>query len=59
MIKCVNCKSDCRDTDRYCRNCGIKIRKPIYYVVMNILIVFFTIDLVLAMLLLIASYIVK
>lgn len=59
MIKCVNCNGDCRDTDKYCRNCGIRIRKSFYYILMNILITIFTIILILTLLLLIVSYIIK
>ena len=59
MIKCINCGNDNRDTDRYCRNCGIKIRTNGYYIILNILTVLFIIALILTVILLIASYIVK
>lgn len=36
MKKCLNCKSDCRDTDAFCRNCGLPIKKNSYYVIINI-----------------------
>lgn len=56
MIKCLNCKKDTRDDDKYCRNCGTKIRKNSYYVILNILNFIFIIILIFIVLLFIASY---
>lgn len=39
MKKCVNCKEDNRDTDTYCRNCGVVIKSNSYYVIINVLTV--------------------
>ena len=35
MKKCVNCQSVNKDTDTFCRNCGAKLHKSIYYVLIN------------------------
>ena len=36
MKKCLNCNSDIRDEDKYCRNCGVKVKKEIYYTIINV-----------------------
>ena len=28
MKECLNCKKVVRDSDKYCRNCGIRVLKP-------------------------------
>ena len=28
MKECINCKKVVRDSDKYCRNCGIRVLKP-------------------------------
>ena len=58
MKKCPNCTNDTRDTDIYCRSCGIKIEKNSYYVLINIFIYFALIGLVLIVALFVASFLV-
>ncbi len=59
MKKCLNCKSDVRDTDRYCRNCGCPIEEDKNYVFTNVLIIFVIIGLIGMIALFIASYLVS
>lgn len=56
MIKCVNCGNSSRDTDIYCRNCGVKIRGSWYYIMISILRYVLIIALVIVVLLFIVSY---
>ena len=36
MKECINCKKVVRDSDRYCRNCGIRVLKPYQNILINI-----------------------
>lgn len=56
MKKCLNCKSDVRDKDIYCRNCGILIKKNSYYVLVNVMIIIISIVILMLIILFIASY---
>ena len=44
MKKCINCESNIRETDKFCRNCGCKVHKNSYYILINFAIKFFNID---------------
>jgi len=41
-MECLNCDNKNQNKDIYCRQCGIKITKPFYYVIVNILIFIFS-----------------
>lgn len=56
MIKCINCKQDCRDGDTFCRTCGIKIESNWHYVLIKIITFIFFLGIIFMILLLIASY---
>ncbi len=56
MKKCLNCKSDNRDTDKYCRNCGCIIYSNSHYVIINVLTVVSFIGLIFVIALFVASY---
>lgn len=56
MRKCVNCNSDYRSDDIYCRNCGVYIHKNNYYVFINILTYMLIIGVIIIFILFIASY---
>lgn len=58
MIKCINCNSDCRDSDSYCRNCGIRLKKSAYYIMMNIFTFLFASAIIFMVIIFIASYLV-
>jgi rRNA maturation endonuclease Nob1 len=36
MKECINCKKVVRDSDKYCRNCGIRVLKPYQNILINI-----------------------
>ena len=40
MKKCINCKWDIRDTDKYCRNCGCPLQSNNNYILINVIIIF-------------------
>ena len=46
MKVCLNCQSDIRDTDKYCRKCGYKVQSKAYYIILNVMIIFMSISLV-------------
>lgn len=56
MKKCINCESNIRETDIFCRNCGCKVHKNSYYILINFAIVIISIGLLLLLALFIASY---
>ncbi len=56
MKKCLNCQSDVREEDTYCRNCGIKLEDNRHFVLINVLTFFVIIGIVLLILLFITSY---
>lgn len=58
MKKCINCKSDIRDTDTFCRNCGCKLQSGNNYIILNVLTIFVIIGIVGMIALFVASYIV-
>lgn len=58
MHKCYNCLDYIKDSDKFCRNCGCKIRKNSYYVFINILMFFLIIIIIIVILLFLASYLV-
>lgn len=58
MKKCLNCKKINKDGDAYCRNCGTKLHKNYYYILINIATIILIIGLILITSLFIASFIV-
>ena len=56
MKKCINCKSDNRDTDKYCRNCGCLILKNSHFVMYKVLTIILVIGIIFMIALFIASY---
>lgn len=58
MKKCLNCKNINKDKDIYCRNCGTKLHKGYYYILINIATIFTIIGIILMTILFIASFIV-
>ena len=36
MKECINCKKVVRDSDKYCRNCGIRVLKTYQNILINI-----------------------
>lgn len=58
MKKCLNCQSVNKEKDIYCRNCGAKLYKSNYFVLINIATIFVIIGLILMTALFIASFIV-
>lgn len=58
MKKCVNCQSINKDTDIFCRNCGAKLHKSIYYVLINIGTILVILGIIFMIILFIASYMV-
>ena len=56
MKKCLNCKSDNRDTDKYCRNCGYIMYSNSHCVIINVLTVMSFIGLIFVIALFVASY---
>ena len=56
MKKCLNCKSDNRDTDKYCRNCGCIMYSNSHCVIINVLTVMSFIGLIFVIALFVASY---
>ena len=51
MKKCLNCKNSNKDFDKYCRNCGCVLNKNYYYIIINILIIMFSIGILLMVIL--------
>ena len=58
MKKCLNCKNINDDKDIYCRNCGTKLHKSYYYILINITTILIIIGLILMTILFITSFIV-
>ncbi len=58
MKECLNCHSKNKEKDLYCRNCGIKLHKNIYYVFINIFTIIIVIAIIFVLTLFIASYMV-
>ncbi len=58
MKVCPNCKNDTRDSDIYCRSCGIKIEKNNYYVLINVFTFLTAIGIVLIVALFVTSLLV-
>lgn len=56
MKKCVNCNGIIRNSDIYCRNCGIKIEKNWYYVFVNIGITLLSLAILFIIVMLIAAF---
>lgn len=56
MKNCQNCKKVVRNTDYYCRNCGIKILKPYQIVLINITKVLLIIIFIIMIIMFIFSY---
>lgn len=56
MKKCLNCKSDVRDTDIYCRNCGCLLQSNKHYVLQNVLTAVALLGYVALIALIVASY---
>lgn len=58
MKKCLNCQSVNKENDIYCRNCGSKLYKSTYYILVNIATIFVIMGLILMTALFIASFVV-
>lgn len=58
MRNCLNCKGINKDTDKYCRNCGVKLHNNIYYVLINITTFLIVLGIIIMILLFIASFLV-
>ena len=56
MRSCINCKTNNKDTDIYCRNCGVIMKSNSYYVMINIFTIFAFIFLLIVIGLFIALY---
>lgn len=56
MKTCLNCQSDVRDTDKFCRNCGCPLESNSHYIFLNVLIAFVTLAILGLIALFIASY---
>lgn len=59
MKKCLNCKWDVRDTDKYCRNCGCLLQTNKNYIIVNVLTAFMIIGIIFMIALFIASYLIS
>ena len=58
MKKCINCNSNIRETDIYCRNCGCLLQSNKSYIIINVMIVFIILGIIGMIALFIASYLV-
>ena len=58
MKECLNCKSNLRDTDKYCRNCGCLLQSNASYIFTNIMIALVSLGIIFLIALFIASYLV-
>ena len=56
MKKCINCNKDNHDNDKYCRNCGVKLKGNTYYIIINILTIIVLLLLIGTIMLSIAVY---
>ena len=56
MKTCINCKSNVKEKDKYCRNCGCLIQSNTNYIFINIMSFILIIGILLLILLFIASY---
>ncbi len=56
MKKCLNCKSDTRDSDKYCRNCGVKVSGNAVYIVCSIMNFIIIVAIIFLIMLFVASY---
>lgn len=59
MKKCINCKWDIRDTDKYCRNCGCLLQSNNNYILINVIIIFIILIIIGMIALFIASYLIS
>ena len=59
MKKCKNCGSVTRETDKYCRNCGIVILSDMNILINSIFTGLILIGIIFLIILLIASYLVE
>ena len=56
MKSCLNCNSNVRETDTYCRNCGCLIHSNKNYVLTNVFIVLIILGIIFMIALFVASY---
>lgn len=59
MKTCVNCKGINKDSDTFCRNCGIKLHNGIYYALINISTILVILGIIFMIILFVASYMVS
>ncbi len=59
MKKCINCKNNVKDEDKYCRNCGCKINSSFKYALTNLLIIIIALGVLFMIALFVASYIIE
>lgn len=58
MKECLNCKKVVRDSDKYCRNCGIRVLKPYQNTLINITKILLIIILIIMIVMFILSYLI-
>ncbi len=58
MKKCFNCNGTNRNTDIYCRNCGLILKKSTHYVLINLGTIVAVAGLMFVIVLLILSYVI-
>ena len=58
MKECINCKKVVRDSDKYCRNCGIRVLAPYQSTLINIIKVLLIIILITMIAMFIISYLI-
>ena len=58
MKECINCNKVVRDSDKYCRNCGIRVLKPYQNTLINITKILLIIILIIMIVMFILSYLI-
>lgn len=58
MKKCLNCGSNVRENDKYCRTCGCLLQSNVSYIFINIMIIIVILSILFLIALFIASYLV-
>ena len=59
MKKCLNCNSNVKETDTYCRKCGCLIESNKKYILINVIIGIIILSMIFMIALFIASYLVS
>ena len=58
MKECINCKKVVRDSDKYCRNCRIRVLKQYQNTLINITKILLIIILIIMIVMFILSYLI-